>query len=60
LTASRDDSETRAPGDIRRTIVLDDREAMNIFDSVVPESFMPDFEDPSPSHVDRAAMSYER
>jgi hypothetical protein len=60
LTASRDDSETRAPGEIRRTIVLDDREAMNIFDSVVPESFTRDFEDRSPSQVDQAAMSYER
>lgn len=60
LAASRDDSETRAPNDVRRTIVLSDRESASIFDSAFAESNARDFEDRLPSRFDRAAMSFER
>lgn len=58
--ASRDDSETRAPNDVRRTIVLSDREFAIIFDFAGAESFARDFEDRSPNHFERAAISFER
>jgi len=60
LTANRDDPETRAPSDVRRTIVLDDRESASLFDFASAESHTRDFEDRSSNHFDRAAMSFER
>ncbi len=60
LTASRDESRTQAASDIRRTIVLDDREAASIFGYVGREIYALDFEDRSSSQFDRAALNYER
>lgn len=57
LTASRDDSETRAPYDVRRTIVLGVRESASFAGA---EGHARDSEDRSSSYFDRAAMSFER
>lgn len=60
LTFSRDDSKAQEKSDIRRTIVLDDREATKVFGSAGDENYARDFENRSSNQFDRASMSYDR